>query len=81
MEQEYIENVPDDPNDLVAAMGALEEYCRKGLFQFNIEKRPGGQAPHWVCINPSGVVSVNTGINKSLPQAICEAICKHVEGK
>ena len=68
------QSIPPYDSDLTAAMGALEEYCRKQVEDIDIFNQT--EIPIW---------RVQLGrflcVNKSLPTAICEAIVKHSQGK
>lgn len=76
--------VPDYPNDLVAAMKALEEYCDNDDLRFEIgHSRDLGWriniAQYWSELKEQLGKDLAEGSN--LPQAICEAIVAHAEGK
>ena len=70
------ESIPDYPNDLVAAMGALEEF--RGAWQLNIYG--GGSIEITIGIHDAKTYCFDRS-KTPLPQAICEAICAHAEGK
>lgn len=72
--------VPDFPNDLTAAMGALEEYCENNACIYIIRRnRPGW---YIITIDPTQPLTGNTWFKDGfLSTAICEAIVKHSEGK
>jgi hypothetical protein len=81
--------ISDYPNDLVATMGALEEYCRKSNLVSEISMTPyGGEmdTAYWYIAltnlwaeghDELRGLKVPQGL--SLPQAICEAIVAHAE--
>ncbi len=72
--------IPDYPNDPVAAMGALEEYCDKKK-NYSICYYPDFSKTLRISIwdlGSGGLSEIN--VNCPLPQAICEVIVKHAEG-
>jgi hypothetical protein len=69
--------LPDYAHDLTAAMGALEEYKRKFRPKVAIELLAYASTGMMWCV----CVNIHCVEHKSLPQAICEAITKHAEGK
>ena len=83
--------VPDYPNDLTAAMGALEEYCELTNSYTELTIHSGkthGDKRYFCDINmrekPDPTNSDSgwmIGSGTSLPQAICETIVAHSEGK
>lgn len=72
--------VPDYPNDLVAAIGALEEYKRASQLRVNIELiEVTDQGMKWLVRFNEKTYSPH--YRDSCSQAICEAIVAHAEGK
>ncbi len=74
------------PTDLVAAIAALEEYCRHGNSIFCRIDYGGARwfvdiAKGWENLQAGGKGELWLSSNSSLPQAIREAIVAHREGK
>lgn len=67
-------------NDLVVAMGALEEYCRKNCLIWAL-RPPVDDAQYWDIIDTrkDGTYTHIGSDAQTAPQAICEAIVKHAE--
>ena len=76
--------VPDYPNDLTAAMGALESYCSKcDHTDFEIFWHKGDYCIEIFAQHQKREPDYRRNMiyaGESLPTAICEAIVKHSEG-
>ena len=71
--------IPDYPNDLVAAMGALEEYCRKRRLIWAI-RPPTNDSAYWDIFDLQSKSQIFCTYNaKTASQAICEAIMSYAE--
>ncbi len=74
--------IPDYPNDLVAAMGALEEYDQRQSANLRVEIRKHEDGWNvWIGMYWGEQKEEALAIDNSLPQAICEAIVVHSEGE
>jgi hypothetical protein len=83
--KEYVP-ILDYPNDLVAAMGALREYCKQKKYERygRMVYRPDSEDYAVEILDNSHPYTEwgNLWVTAdTLPQAICEAIVKHAEGK
>ncbi len=71
------DDIPDYDTDLPAAMGALEEY-KKHTSGITIHLYQNNNLYNYWVVHIDTIDQVE-GRNRSLPQAICEAIVKHSE--
>ncbi len=69
--------IPDYPNDLVAAMGALIEYGHNQSHTVSMVYKPNSVKVNQFYVEINGC----EGLADTLPQAICLAIVAHREGE
>ena len=71
--------IPAYDSDLTLAMGALEEYCDEHNLNIEITICCGVDGYYVELSKYKGSIRTIKVTHKSLPTAICEAICKHAE--